>query len=91
MLVADCVGQGSKLIQHWLTKAAKEEIPIWTEATTSGSHRLYLRLGFQDVKELRIGRGKAAADGTVKKNGEGVPLWTMIWLPPKRKVFIANP
>lgn len=78
-------GQGSRLIQHWTDKAGVEGIPIWTEATTARSHRLYLRMGSVDVEEVRIGKGKAAADGTQEKDGEGVPIWTMIWLPPAQK------
>lgn len=31
------------------------------------------------MKELTLGKGKAAADGTCQIGGPGVPLWTMIW------------
>lgn len=42
-------------------------------------------MGFQDVQLIIIGKGKAAADGTQQKGGEGVKLWAMIWLPPSYK------
>lgn len=74
-------GRGSKLIAHWQRKAAAEAVSIWLEATTPSSHRLYQRLGFRDVKQLTLGVGKAAADGTQQSGGPGVPLWLMIWLP----------
>ena len=76
---------GSRIVKHWQARATAEGIPIWTEATTARSHQLYLRLGFQDVQELRIGEGKADEDGSKKSAGEGVPLWTLIWHPPSAK------
>lgn len=75
------IGLGTNLLTHWLSKARSENLPVYLEATTARSHRLYLKLGFKDVEAVRIGKGKAAADGTYEKGGEGVPVWCMIWEP----------
>ena len=75
------VGAGSALIRDWQRRAAEENVVIWLEATTPSSRRLYQRLGFEDVLEFRLGKGKAAADGSMEAGGEGVPLWGMVWKP----------
>lgn len=74
-------GLGTKLVQHWMETAQAEGAAIWLEATTPSSHRLYQRLGFRDIKQLTLGEGKAATDGTYQVGGPGVPIWLMIWLP----------
>lgn len=75
------LGQASKLMRDWQEQAAAQNTPIWLEATTASSHKLYLKLGFEDVEQLRIGKGKVGTDGLPKKDGEGIPLWCMIWTP----------
>jgi hypothetical protein len=62
-------------------EAWRLELPIWLEATTERSRKLYLSLGFEDVEEVTIGVGEAAADGSMEIGGQGVTLWAMIWWP----------
>jgi len=76
-------GQGlaSKLIGEAKELAAKEELPVWLEATTERSRRLYSKLGFKDLGGIVLGKGNVGADGERKKGGEGVTIWPMIWRP----------
>lgn len=76
-------GLCSAIMKQWQETAAREQIPIWLEATTSRSMRLYSKLGWEIVDEVIIGKDKAQADGTACKGGEGVTVWTMIWRPQK--------
>ena len=62
-------------------KAQAENLPIWLEATTENSRLLYLSMGFQEVEELYLGKGKVAADATVQPGGPGVTLYAMVWWP----------
>jgi hypothetical protein len=55
--------------------------PIWLEATTEYSMKLYVRAGFEVVDEIILGRGQVGADGLLKKDGEGVKIWGMVWWP----------
>lgn len=68
-------------MQHYQAKAQAENLPIWLEATTPGSRNLYLSMGFSEVEEIILGKGKVAADATVKSGGSGVPLYAMVWWP----------
>lgn len=74
-------GMCSVLVKHYQSIAEREGIPIWMEAATEYCWRLYERLGFVTVKELLIGKGRAAADGTQCEGGPGVRIWGMIWRP----------
>jgi len=77
----DARGKGlcSALVREYQARAAKEGVPLWLEATTAYSMRLYGRLGFRIVDEMVLGRGKVGADGLECKDGEGVRIWGMIW------------
>ena len=63
-------------------------MPIWLEATTPRSRDVYLKLGFEVVEEIVLGKGKAGEDGRAKKGGEGVKVWAMIWRPTPREPAI---
>lgn len=72
----------AKAIMHYhQEKAQAENLPIWLEATTESSRLLYLSMGFQEVEELHLGKGKVAADATVQPGGPGVTLYAMVWWP----------
>lgn len=62
-------------------KARSENLPIWLEATSPNSRLLYLSMGFQDIEEIVLGKGKVAADATNQPGGSGVSLWAMVWWP----------
>lgn len=76
-------GLSSALIRHIQAQAARDQLPVWLEATTAYSHLLYQKLGFDTVDEIVLGKGKAAPDGVEAKGGEGVKIWGMIWWPQK--------
>lgn len=61
--------------------AQAANLPIWLEATTAGSRALYLSMGFEEVEEIRLGKGKVAADASLQSGGPGVSLWAMVWWP----------
>jgi GNAT superfamily N-acetyltransferase len=72
-------GLASAIMREYQARAAKEGVPLWLEATTAYSMRLYERLGFRIVDEMVLGKGKVDADGLECKGGEGVKIWGMIW------------
>lgn len=74
-------GLSSALLRQVQDGARREGLPVWLEATTVGSMRLYASLGFETVGQVTLGEGIASADGTQKKGGEGVPVWGMVWWP----------
>ncbi|KAJ5497703.1 Acyl-CoA N-acyltransferase [Penicillium expansum] len=61
--------------------AQAANLPIWLEATTGGSRALYLSMGFEEIEEIRLGKGKVAADASLQSGGPGVSLWAMVWWP----------
>lgn len=61
--------------------AQAANLPIWLEATTEGSRALYLSMGFEEIEEIRLGKGKVAADASLQSGGPGVSLWAMVWWP----------
>ena len=79
----DSRGRGlcSAIMKEYQMIASRERLPIWLEATTAKSMRLYKKLGWEIVDEIVLGKGKASADGSQCKDGEGVKLWGMIWRP----------
>ncbi|PVH85718.1 hypothetical protein DL98DRAFT_36787 [Cadophora sp. DSE1049] len=79
-------GHCSHLIKYYQSLAAQEGVPIWLEAATEYCWRLYLRLGFVTVQELRLAEGKADETGRQCEGGKGVRLWGMIWRPEYGKV-----
>lgn len=74
-------GMGSKLLQQAQERASNDNLPIWLEASTEGSKRLYERNGFRVVGEINVGRGKADNMGRPKEGGKGITMWAMIWRP----------
>ncbi|KAK5122331.1 hypothetical protein LTR85_004242 [Meristemomyces frigidus] len=82
----DCRGKGlsSALIKKAKERAQADGVPLWLEATTEYSWKLYGSLGFETVERMVLGKGVAAADGRRKECGEGVPFWGMIWWPEKQ-------
>jgi ribosomal protein S18 acetylase RimI-like enzyme len=59
-------GLGSALMRPLLDRCDQEGLPAYIEASSERSAALYERLGFQHVKELRV--------------GDSPPLWLMIRL-----------
>jgi len=82
-----CRGQGlcSTIVKQYQQKAEKENKPLWLEATTEYSMKLYAKLGFEMVDEILLGKGKVGADGLQMKGGEGVKIWGMVWWPGERE------
>ncbi|OBT72919.1 hypothetical protein VF21_07788 [Pseudogymnoascus sp. 05NY08] len=74
-------GLGAEVVGEVLERARGEGRTVWLEATTGGSRRLYERLGFVVVREIVMGEGRVGGDGGVKKGGEGVRIWAMVWRP----------
>ena len=83
----DCRGRGlaSSLIRHYQKIATEANVPVWLEATTAKSRDIYLKLGFEVVEEIVLGKGRVGGDGlVVKGKGEeamGVRVWGMVWRP----------
>ncbi|KUJ21381.1 acyl-CoA N-acyltransferase [Mollisia scopiformis] len=86
-------GQGlcTKLLNHWQDIASREKVPMWLEATTEKSMKIYAKCGFEVVERMTLGKGKVEPKGLkpVKEGGsvkgkeelEGVPIWAMVWWP----------
>lgn len=74
-------GLAKAIMRHYQEKARVDNLPIWLEATTANSRNLYLSLGFQEIEEITLGKGKVAADATPTPGGSGVTLWAMVWWP----------
>jgi Acetyltransferase (GNAT) domain len=88
----DCRGRGlaSSLLRNYQSRATAANMPIWLEATTAKSRDIYLKLGFESVQEIVLGKGRVGSDGLVVKasgdgDGEkeaiGVQVWGMVWRP----------
>jgi GNAT superfamily N-acetyltransferase len=77
-------GLSSALIKRLQERAAKDDLPVWLEATTEYSSRVYARLGFERVETVILGKGHADTDGTALKGGSGVPVYCMVWWPEKK-------
>jgi hypothetical protein len=75
------LGLAKAIIQDHQKTARAANLPIWLEATTAGSRALYLSMGFKEVEEIRLGKGKVAADASIQPHGPGVTLWAMVWWP----------
>jgi ribosomal protein S18 acetylase RimI-like enzyme len=76
-------GLSSALVKRLQKKAADEGAPVWLEATTMGSARLYAKLGFKSVGKVILGEDVAAPDGNREQGGSGVPVDCMVWRPGK--------
>lgn len=68
-------GLASGVIGQWQARARAEGLPIWLEATTEKSRRVYERCGFRLLDEIVMGRGTHGEHGERCKGGEGVRLW----------------
>ncbi|ELR06499.1 hypothetical protein VC83_08488 [Pseudogymnoascus destructans] len=78
---ADCRGRGlgAELLAEVTKRAGQEGRSVWLEATTEERRRLFLRMGFVDVEEVVMGRGKVGPRGYEMVGGPGVRLWCMVW------------
>ena len=85
----DCQGRGlsSALIRKLQQQAAVEGSPIWLEATTPKSQKIYAKLGFEIIEKIILGKGVVGPDGKKTKDGEGVPIWAMVWWPESKKAL----
>ncbi|KAJ8113437.1 hypothetical protein OPT61_g4428 [Boeremia exigua] len=77
-------GLAPALLRKLQERAAKEQRPIYLEASNQHAKRVYEKIGFRDVAgEIRMGKGECDEKGEAAR-GElavGVPLWPMIWEP----------
>jgi predicted acetyltransferase len=74
-------GLCSAIMKRYQEVASRDQLPIWLEATTEKSMKIYAKLGWEVVDEITLGKGKANADGRQCKDGEGVKIWSMVWWP----------
>jgi len=78
-------GLGSAFIRYAQQLATKAGKPIYLESSAERNKSLYLRHGFEVVKELVMGEGEVGRDGkVVNRDGEGkngVVWWAMTWWP----------
>jgi GNAT superfamily N-acetyltransferase len=79
-------GLSSAMVRRLQERAAGEDAPVWLEATSVASARLYAKLGFKSVGMVILGKGVAAADGSKEQGGGGVPVDCMVWRPGKEKI-----
>ena len=61
--------------------AARDGLPIWLEASTGNSRRVYERCGFETVGEIVLGKGTHGIDGAWQTGGPGVVVFPMMWWP----------
>lgn len=62
-----------------LERAKKEDVPVWTEASTEEKKRENEELGFKVMEEVVIGKGRVDEKGVPKDGGQGVKCWGMIY------------
>lgn len=74
-------GLATKILKEVTQKAQAEGVPVWLEASSENSKRVYEKAGFEDLGTIILGKGEAAADGSPKKGGEGVRIFPMVWRP----------
>ncbi|KAJ5151276.1 uncharacterized protein N7482_010528 [Penicillium canariense] len=74
-------GLAKAIIRDYMRRAQAENVPIWLEATTPNSRKLYLSMGFEEIEEVTLGKGKVDKDANLEPGGPGVPLWAMVWWP----------
>jgi ribosomal protein S18 acetylase RimI-like enzyme len=76
-------GLAPALIRKLQERAQKDGKPIWLEASNLGARKVYLKVGFEDLGEIRLGKGECGTDGEVASGEEavGVPMWPMVWWP----------
>ncbi|CEJ61193.1 hypothetical protein PMG11_09731 [Penicillium brasilianum] len=74
-------GLAKAIMREHMRKAQLENVPIWLEATTPSSRKLYLWMGFEEIEEITLGKGKVDRNAHLQPGGPGVPLWAMVWWP----------
>ncbi|GLI79933.1 hypothetical protein PoHVEF18_008281 [Penicillium ochrochloron] len=74
-------GLAKAIMREHMRRAQLENVPIWLEATTPNSRKLYLSMGFEDIEEVTLGKGKVDSKANIQPGGPGVPLWGMVWWP----------
>ena len=74
-------GLAKAIMRDHQQTAQAANLPIWLEATTPRSRDLYLSMGFEEIEEIVLGKGKVAVDSSLQPGGPGVPLWAMVWWP----------
>ncbi|KAI6833686.1 hypothetical protein KC332_g4323 [Hortaea werneckii] len=74
-------GLSSALLRRVQAIARSEGLPVWLEATTEYSWKLYSHLGFETVDQVTLGKNVASSEGLQQQGGEGVPVWGMVWFP----------
>ncbi|KAK5949296.1 hypothetical protein OHC33_009649 [Knufia fluminis] len=78
-------GLGSEFLKYAQEVATKAGKPIYLESSKERNKALYLRHGFEVVKEVVMGEGEVGRDGKVVVDGEqpkdGVTWWAMTWWP----------
>ncbi|KAF3392474.1 hypothetical protein F1880_008764 [Penicillium rolfsii] len=80
-LTHSTTGLAKTIMREHMRKAQLENVPIWLEATTPNSRKLYLSMGFEEIEEIRLGKGKVDTNANLQPDGPGVPLWGMVWWP----------
>ncbi|KAF2762827.1 hypothetical protein EJ05DRAFT_481706 [Pseudovirgaria hyperparasitica] len=82
-------GQGlSSMLLYKCTEIAQAaRTPIWLEATTEGSKRVYERVGFKVMEHMSVGRGKCDANGEAERGGDGLTIWGMKWVPSSVEIY----
>jgi len=85
------IGLAKAIMHYHQEKAKSENLPIWLEATTESSRHLYLSMGFQEVEQITLGKGKVDAEATVRPGGPGVTLYAMVWWPKSASVGSLGP
>ncbi|OAG00971.1 uncharacterized protein CC84DRAFT_1168173 [Paraphaeosphaeria sporulosa] len=77
-------GLAQSVLGELTERAQREGKPVWLEASSAASRRVYRRCGFVDVGEtIVLGRGEVDGTGEAAE-GEaavGVPVFPMVWWP----------
>jgi len=62
----------------YIARAKAEGVPVWLEAASDHSEKVYEHFGFKEVAEFRIGVGRATPQGDFQAGGNGILLSAMI-------------
>ncbi|KFX91982.1 hypothetical protein V490_05627 [Pseudogymnoascus sp. VKM F-3557] len=72
-------GLGRELLEEVCQRAGREGRSVWLESTSSGSARLFRRMGFVEVEEVVLGKDKVGEAGYPEVKGPGISMWPMVW------------
>ena len=87
----DCTaGLAKALMREHMRRAQLEHLPIWLEATTPNSRKLYLSMGFDEIEEITLGKHKVDKNAKLQPGGPGVPLWGMVWWPKEQSDYTSS-